>query len=170
MKRLLVAALLLLLFLPGCSAAQPAHATPQPGWILYANEKYGYEIQYPDGCDLWPTGPEGERDGASIRIGVKDRQAPVPVLDIQVEPRTPEAEFADAFVQSSDLRFESETVLIGKKPAKELTLYWKSNNEIAFVIIYLKGVVFQFSAEAGLQDFHASPWWEIISTFRLTGA
>jgi hypothetical protein len=134
--------------------------------LTYSNDAYGYEIQYPEAFDLWPTGPEGKRDGASIRIAIKDHQAPAPVLDIRISPRTPESEFSGTISPSIDLTAESEAVSINGVPAKEWNFFWKSNGEIAFVEIYLDGVVFQFAAGSGLTDFHTSQWWNIVSTFR----
>jgi hypothetical protein len=159
---------LVLVAAQGCSSLAASATTPKPGWTLYSNAAYGYEIQYPDGFVLYPTGPEERRDGASIRIAIKDHQAPVPVLDIRVSPRTPESEFPDAYVLSPDLTSKSATVTIGGAQAEELTLRWKRNDEIAFVEIFLDGVIFQLAAEPGMTDFRASEWWNIISTFRFT--
>jgi hypothetical protein len=166
MRKTIFAAVPVILFLQGCAPATPSYARTEPGWSVYSNDTYGYEIQYPEGFDRWPTGPEGQRDGASIRIAVKDRQSPVPVLDIRISPRTSEEEFTAASGKSVDFKIQPGAVSISGAPAKERIRFWKSNGEIAFVEIYLDGVVFQFAAASGLTDFHASEWWKIISTFR----
>ncbi|MBN1438982.1 MAG: hypothetical protein JW929_06180 [Anaerolineales bacterium] len=166
---LFFAALAGIFCLHGCASASPNRATPKPGWTVYANDLYGYEIQYPQGYALWPTGPEGGRDGANIRIALADRAAPAPVLDIRISPRTPESEFPGPAASSGQFQAEANEVLIGGRPAREWILFWKSTGEIAFVEILADGVVFQFAAGPGPADFHASEWRQIVATFRLTG-
>jgi hypothetical protein len=168
MKKFIFVPVLVLSLFQGCSPTTASETTPKPGWTVYSNAVYGYEIQYPEGYILWPTGPEDERDGASIRIALRDRQAPVPVLDIRVSPRTPETEFPNPYNPSADMTAESAKVMIGGIQADELILRWKAGGEIAFVELHLRGVLFQFAAGAGMPDFHTSEWWNIISTFRLT--
>jgi hypothetical protein len=166
MRKFLFATLPVLFLFSGCAPAAPRGAAPKPGWSVYSNKTYGYEIQYPKGFDLWPTGPEAEQDGANIRIAISGRQAAFPVLDILVSPRISGSEFAELIAPSADLTVESETVWIGGIQAEERVFYWKSTGEIALARIFLDGVVFHFTAEPGLTVFHTSVWWEIISTFR----
>jgi hypothetical protein len=168
MRRFLFPAVMILFLAQSCSSPAASRTTPTPGWSLYSNAAFGYEIQFPGGFDLWPTGPEGEREGASIRIAIQDRQALFPILDITVSPRAPEPGFSKPGATSPDLTADAADVVVGSLPAREQTLRWKTNNEVAFVEIFLEGVVFRFTAEPGMTDFHSSEWWDIISTFRFT--
>ena len=166
MRKYLFATLPVLFLFSGCSPAASSAKATKPGWTSYSNKTYGYAIEHPDGFDLWPTGPEGEQDGANIRIAIKNHQAAFPILDILAAPRTSESEFSDLIAPSAELAVESNTVRIGGLQAQERVFYWKSTGEIAMVRIFLDGVVFHFTAEPGLTAFHNSVWWEIISTFR----
>ena len=166
MRKFLLATLPVLILFSGCSPAASSGKASKPGWSVYSNKIHGYAIEYPDGFDLWPTGPEGQQDGANIRIAIKNRQAAFPVLDVLVDPRTSESEFSDLIAPSAELAVESATGWIGGLQAQERVFHWKSTGEIAMARVFLDGVVFHFTAEPGLTAFHTSVWWEIISTFR----
>jgi hypothetical protein len=141
----------------------------QAKWNTYSNQKHGYEIKYPEGFDLWPTGPEGKRDGASIRIALKEHQALTPVLDVQINPRTSKEQFLKKIMKPKDMTLEIKSMMINGSEAKQAEFRWEVNKEIAFVHIHLNGVVFRFAAASGLKNFSDSQWWQIISKFRFTG-
>jgi hypothetical protein len=165
MRALLPALVLSVMGVAGCSPAKPV-TQPTPGWHLYTNSRYGYEIQYPDGYELWETGLEAERDGASIRIALKEYQAPVPVLDVQIQPRTPEEKFPKLGLQVPDMSASVDNALVNGMAAREVQYKWAAGDDLAIVQVYVRGVVFQYTAAAGTRDFHATEWWAILSTFR----
>ena len=142
--------------------------TPQPGWHLYHNSKYGYEIQYPDGYGLWETGLEGQSDGQSIRIGWEEYQALTPMLDVQVEPRLAPGDFASLPARPEDLRVEVDDIQVNGLTAKLAQYYWKETGDLAFAQVSLRGVAFRFSASPSMRELRGTPWWSIISTFRFT--
>jgi hypothetical protein len=158
--------LLALFALCGCSTGIPTTLQPESTWSTYVNDKYGYSIQYPQGYDLWATGREGARDGATIRIGLKEYEAPAPVLDIQIEPRTPKDQFPSLPIQLSQMTASVTEVQLKGIPASIAEYRWKVTKELAFVEVYYAGVVFRFTAASGLNDFQETPWWAIITTFR----
>ncbi len=159
-----------LAFLMLCSCAPQAATRRQiaSGWTVYSNSKYGYEISYPEGYDLWETGLEGERDGASVRIGLKEYQAPTPVLDVKIEPRTGTDAFDLLPADLKDLRLQLDDIQVSGAAAKQAQYRWVQDGDLAFVQINLDGVLFQFSAGPGMREFDGTPWREIISTFRFT--
>ena len=134
-------------------------------WQTYRNPSYGYEIRYPDGFEVWPTGSPGQRDGRSIRVGRSEYAAPVPVLDVYLEPELPCEEYSLS-LDGPDVDMTAADVAINGVRARQVTYLWKSNSEIAFVNLCIRDTLFQFQAPPGLQDFHESVWWTIISTFR----
>ncbi len=168
MKCLAIAISLAATILCACAPAVRTTVQAAPGWTLYRNSKYGYEIQYPEGYDLWETGPENARDGASIRIGLKEYQALAPMLYVQIEPRSEAADFPNLPASSADLRIEMSDVAVNGVAAKQAAYYWTQNGNLAFVQINMQGVLFRFSAGPGASRFHNTPWWAIISTFRVT--
>jgi hypothetical protein len=123
-------------------------ASDPAAWNVYSNAKYGYEVRYPDGFEVWPTGPVGERDGRAIRIARKEHSAPAPVLDIQMQVPMPTLK-ALADVELRDMDVTARDAEINGVPAREVTYRWKIN------------------AQAGVHDAHETIWWTIISTFRL---
>jgi hypothetical protein len=167
MKSIHWATLAGLLILSACTTPKPATIRYDSGWYIYRNEKYGYEIRYPDGFDAWATGLETERDGASIRIGLKEFEAPAPILDIQVHPR---ASMQETRPTPQEMITNITDVEINGVPGTQSDYYWKANGELFMVEVYLEGVLFRFHPGAGLHDFHATRWWEIISTFRFLNA
>ncbi|MCP3994647.1 MAG: hypothetical protein GY722_06210 [bacterium] len=137
-------------------------------WQTYRNAKYGYEIRYPIDFETWPTGPPGERDGRTIRIARREYSAPVPVLDIRAQAKMPDLEtLGDLEIPNMELSVDNVT--INGLPALELTYRWKTNGDIAFVHFHVGDVLIEFDAGAGLRDVRETPWWRIISTFRLQG-
>jgi hypothetical protein len=166
MKRALLTILLALCILGGCSRASPTTVPREPGWATYTNSKYGYEVQYPPGYEVRETGPEGARDGASLRVGYKEYEAPTPMLDIQVAPKTPPEGFP-TLGEWKDMTVSVSDVVVNGLAAKEAEYRWEANAELAFVEVWLDGVVFRFMASAGLQDFYDTPWWQIIASFHL---
>jgi hypothetical protein len=137
-------------------------------WQIYRNAKYGYEIRYPEGFEAWPTGPAGERDGRAIRVGRKERSAPAPILDIQLNLTMPTLKsLADAELRDMDVAVV-ETDMNGI-PAREITYRWKINGEIVFVELYFRDVSIVFHAQAGIHDARNTIWWKIISTFHFKG-
>lgn len=161
--------LLILLTLCSCARQMPATTPVNPGWHVYANTRYGYEIEYPDGYELWETGVESERDGASIRIGFKDYEAAIPVLDVQIEPRTPAERFPTLGTQIQDMSVRFDDVLVNGLPAKQAVYRWTANNELTYAQVYLQGVLFQLMGFSQVRaDFHETDWWGIISSFRFT--
>ncbi len=137
-------------------------------WQAYRNAKYGYEIRYPTDFEVWPTGPSGERDGRTARIARREYSAPVPVLDIRAQAKMPNLESLGD-VEIPNMELSVDNVTINGHPALELTHRWKANGDIAFVNFHVGDVLIKFDAGAGLQDIRETPWWRIISTFRLQG-
>ncbi len=153
--------------LAGCARAPmaPVH----PDWQLYSNSKYGYQIEYPDGYDLWATGPQGEQDGASIRISLHEYQALTPALDVHVMPNSADWRFPPLGIEPQDLSMELQDVSLNGVTASEVRYRWKATGDLAYVDIDLDGVLFLFMAGPSIsEDFHESEWYAIISTFRFT--
>lgn len=153
-----------ILILCACSQAKPPTLQYDSGWYTYRNYKYGYEIRYPEGFDLWETGEAGSRDGANIRVAIKEFAAPAPVLDISLRPdkslRDLSPTIDDFFTVSAG------DVEINGMPGERIEYRWKSTGELAFIEFYLDRVLFRFDAGPDPGDFYATPWWDIISTFR----
>ena len=160
-------ALVLFLSAPLIGSGQDAlPANPAATWNTYSNAKYGYEIRYPDGFELWPTGPKGRRDGARIRIALAQHQAPAPVLDVYVGQGVGDTgHLPEAGLRDLDVAVEE--VEVGGAPAREVTYRWKENGEIAFVEVRQPNVLFRLAAGPGLGDFAGTTWWRIVSTFRI---
>ncbi len=135
-------------------------------WQTYRNDKYGYEIRYPTDFEVWPTGPSGERDGRTIRIARREYSAPTPVLDIRAQARMPNLDTLGD-VEIPNMGLSVDNVTINGLAALELTYRWKANGDIAFVHFHVGDVLIEFDAGAGLRDIRETPWWWIISTFRL---
>jgi hypothetical protein len=148
---------------------QPAAGDPttKQGWSSYRNEKYGYEIQYPEGVEVRETGPESKRDGATIRLGFKEHAAPQPVLDIYVAPRTPEEKFPSRGTDVSAMALSVADVTVGSDAGRLAQYRWKESGDLAFAEAWVRGVVLRFDANAGVRDLRETQWWEIISSFRL---
>ncbi len=136
----------------------------QEGWRVYVNERYGYEIRYPDTHDLWPTGPEGERDGRSIRVAIKEFQAPRPILDLRVFPPPDMPEGKEA--PGPDLARDDEPVIIGGIAGRLLTYRWKKTGAVSLVRVVLPGAMFTYQPPVGARDVRGSVWWKIIESFR----
>jgi len=151
----------------GAGAYSLENSQSMAAWNTYSNAKYGYEIQYPDGFAVWATGVEGKRDGATIRVGLKNHAAPTPVLDIRVHPKTVEGRFPSLPVDSEQLTATVSEIHLNGKPARETAYHWKANDELVFSEVYLDGVVFHFQASSNTLNFHETEWWRIISSFRL---
>jgi hypothetical protein len=157
-----------LVALVACSSVTGATRPEEPGWHVYRNSQYGYEIRYPDGYDLWATGIQGERDGSAFRIGLKEYQAPVPVLDVKIRPRTAAGQLPTLGMQVPDMDVNVRDVLVNGVAAREAQYRWKDSRDLGFVEVHMRGAVFEFTASAGTTDFHKTEWWAIISTFRFT--
>ena len=149
----------LLIFIAGASVSDVEQ------WQTYENPKFGYEIRYPDGFEVRPTGPLDKRDGRSIRIALREHAAPTPVMDIHVqeqgatlEPLTT-GELPDMDVTTGDVK-------IGGIQGRQLEYRWKSNGEIAFFILYVDNVVIEFHADSGIRDMRKTIWWKVIETLR----
>ncbi len=155
-----------LLISSGCDWVKGPSPYALKGWSRYKNISYGYEIYYPDKYDLWPTGPEGRRDGFSIRIAYKDYEAPVPVLDIQISPKVTRDEFEVSYGQLDDMDLTSSRRQIDSREGIQKEYRWKSNGETSLVAIYLDGMVFNFMAGSGIANFQETEWWMIVSSFR----
>jgi len=154
----------LAVLLCGCSlqAAPRVH----PDWQFYFNRKYGYQIEYPAGYDLWETGLEGEQDGARIRIGLHEYQAVTPALDVLILPETAAARFPPLGMQPVDLTLRVQDIDLNGLPARRAEYRWKANGRLAYMDIEMDRVVFQFMAGPETRDFYATDWWSIIQTFR----
>ena len=142
---------------------EPAAAQDVANWSTYENAEYGYSIRFPDGYDGWPTGPVGQRDGRSIRIGRSEYAAPTPVMDIHLRP---EALCSDPLsdIESNDMESDVVDVDVNGDPAREVTLRWRENGEIVFVDLCVRDALVQFHAAPGLTDFQDTIWWTILST------
>lgn len=136
------------------------------GWSIYRNAKYGYQIAYPDGYVLWETGREGERDGRSIRIGLKDYAALTPVLEVQVHPERSLYE-RSAGGELRDMQVEVMDIDLAGLPARQVEFRFKTTGDLAFVEIHRDDALFLFHAAAGLREFEGTVWWKIVSTFQL---
>jgi hypothetical protein len=103
-------------------------------------------------------------DLTSGRPAIKEFAAPALVLDISVESNVPLKEVSpstdDFFTVSSD------PVEINGLPGERIKYHWKSNGELAFIEIHVDRASFRFDAGPDPGDFYATPWWQIISTFR----
>jgi hypothetical protein len=141
-------------------------AGPDRNWTTYSNAAYGYEILFPAEFEARPTGPEGERDGRSLRIARKEYAAPVPVLDLYVGSN---AVSPDRRPEGTPRDMERETMEshIGVTPSTVTTLRWKATGEIAFMQISAPGVVFILQPGAGVKNVTGTIWWDIVSSFRL---
>ncbi|MGE5072084.1 MAG: hypothetical protein ACM3MF_01535 [Anaerolineae bacterium] len=166
MKVLRAVLLLVTITISACAPLPPATSPVNPGWHVHSNSRYGYEIRYPDRYDAWETGPEGERDGATFRVGLKEYQAPVPVLDVRVHPRMPAEQFPAIGMRINGMDAELRSVLVNGMAAREVQYRWAATHDLARVEVYVRGVVFEFMPSAGTTDFHQTEWWAIISTFR----
>lgn len=165
MKKRLLALALASSFGAACAPEGSSTVRGESGWWVYSNARYGYQISYPEEYDLWPTGPEGQRDGATIRIARKNYAAPVPVLDVVIDPGESLRESVVG-VELVDMTAEVIDVNLGGKPGKQLALRWKANGELALVELSLDGVLFVFDPAPGLDEFEGTLWWEIASSFR----
>ena len=134
-------------------------------WQTYRNTKYGYEIRYPIEFDAWPTGPVGERDGRTIRIGRREYSAAAPVLDIRAQVKMPNLESLED-IEFPKMELSVDHVKIDDLQALELTYRWEGSGDIAFVNIHFDDLLIEFDAGAGLRDIRKTPWWKIISSIR----
>lgn len=135
-------------------------------WNTYRNAKYGYEIQYPEGFEVWPTGPVGERDGRAIRVARKEYAAPTPVLDIHIQVSMATFDSLTS-IEAPDMDIMAGDIEIDGAPAREVTYRWKSNGDVVFVSLYFRGALIEFHAPSGVGDVHETVWWQVISTFRV---
>jgi hypothetical protein len=156
--------LLLSAYASGCGQVS-AEETTTADWQVYRNEQYGYEIRYPDGYELWPTGPEGRRDGASVRIAVKEHSAPAPVLDVHVGAAAAKFGLPEDEVVP-DMEAVVDEVEINGLAVRVVSWRWKENREIVFVDVFAPQVLLQFHAAPGLSSMRETVWWEIVGTFR----
>jgi len=156
--------LLLAACAPGCGQI-PAEETANTEWQVYRNERHGYEIRFPDGYELWPTGPEGRRDGASIRIALEEHAAPAPVLDVHVGAAAAKYGLPEDD-GSPDMELVADEVEINGLAARVVSRRWKESQEIVFVDVSAPRVLFQFHAAPGLSSMRDTVWWEIVGTFR----
>jgi len=163
--RLLSALLLLAGCAPACGQVSAEEATTT-GWQVYRNEQYGYEIRYPHGYESWPTGPEGRRDGASVRIAVKEHSAPAPVLDVHVGAAAAKFGLPESDEVPPDMETVADEVEINGLAARVVSWRWKENQEIVFVDVSAPQVLFLFHAAPGLSSMRDTVWWEIVGTFR----
>ena len=63
----------------------PTLALSAEQWRIFKNDKYKYEIHYPGSCKVIITGPEKERDGRTVRIGMENT-ARMHGIDIEIHP------------------------------------------------------------------------------------
>jgi hypothetical protein len=146
---------------PG-AASQATTGATRAEWRVYRNDAFGYEIRYPPGFEVWPTGREGERNGGAIRIGRTEFAAPTPMLDISVGIRLARGLPANP----PGLRVLERDAIVNGVRFREMTYRWEENGEIAFVELRHARALLVFHAPAGLQDFHETVWWSIMSGFR----
>lgn len=165
-KAALVYSVLLICGSSGCTPPPPSLSRDESGWWIYRNAKYGYRIGHPEGYELWATGPEGERDGRSIRIGIENYAAPTPVLDVVLGPAVRIYETLAAGKPPKDMRVEVRAIEMGGGPARLVEFRWKSTGDLAIVEIHGPDVLFQFHAQPGLREFRGTIWWQIVSSFQ----
>ncbi len=151
-------------------ACGPTRNAPvHPDWHLYRNSQYGYQIEYPDGYDLWETGLQGERDGASISISLHEYQALGPALSVVISPKTASRPISPMGILPQDVSMQQRDIVLNGLNAHEVQYRWKATGDLAFVDIDLDGVLFEFLAGPSMtSDLHETQWYEIISTFRFT--
>jgi hypothetical protein len=169
MKKIIINTIVKMVFfsvlIVSCSKASEMKKYDELGWNKYSNAKYGYEIYYPNDCALWPTGTEPERDGATIRIALKDHEALVPFLDVSIEPRVSTEEFLKSWNEIKDMTLERSEVVIDGISAIIIEYRWKINGNIAYINILRDGITFSFHAGGGISNFEETKWWEIINSF-----
>ncbi len=162
-----VVVILLMGLLGGC-AEEATTRRDDSGWWIYRNTKYAYEIAYPDSFELWETGTEGRRDGATIRVARKEYTAPAPVLDVWVVERESLLEKL-AGDEPVDMTVTVIDVEVSGRPAKQAEFRWKANGELAFVELEFEDALFRFHAAPGLREFEGTVWWDVVSSYRSLG-
>ncbi|MFO1465697.1 MAG: hypothetical protein U1F35_04515 [Steroidobacteraceae bacterium] len=145
----------------------PDVATTMHAWRTYANAKYGYRISHPDEFELILTGLEHERDGRTFRIVRRNHAAPVPTLDVQLEPNAPLEPGTSVLGSSFDRTVTRMPIVLDGRNGTESVYRFKSSGEVASIVIDLGAVRFLFTASADTQDFRATPWWQVIQSFQL---
>jgi hypothetical protein len=149
-----------------CAAEPPASAVP-PSWLRYANAKYGYELWYPPHLELRVAGPEGQRDGAWIRIGPPNIASAYPALNLEVFPPPPgPAIGAAAPPPLLDHVVNTRPVTIGGMTGTLTERRFRANGLLALVTVELGDFRFIFLADPKTQAFEGSEWGQIVSSFR----
>jgi hypothetical protein len=137
-------------------------------WSTYQNGLYGYELRHPQHFEVRPTGPEGERDGRSIRVAQREYAAPTPVLHVHV------GQSSDSIAVLSSaapgLTATTTPVDVAGRPGRQTIYRWRANGDIFMIDARAPGVVMILEPGAGTRAIEGTVWEEIIRSFRFSSA
>jgi hypothetical protein len=153
-------------------------AKPAGQWKTYKNDKYQYQVQYPDFCEVRITGPENARDGRTILIAVKNMTR-MHGVDIEIFPessleqvmskmKAPPLNELNHGAVSIPTRFHKITwqkVAIKDTAAVRMEARFNENDQLFRTMFVMDHVAFSASLlpDAGLDDQLAE---RIISSFK----
>jgi hypothetical protein len=136
------------------------------GWSTYQNGVYAYELRYPEHFEVRPTGPEGRRDGRSIRVSPRDYAAATPVLHVHVGEDRESVGTLPADVPG--MTATTVSVDVAGRPGRQTIYRWRTNGDIFMVDVRAPGVVLIFEPAAGTRGIEGTVWDEIIRSFRFS--
>jgi len=156
----------------------PALSLPAEKWQIYNNDKYKYEIQYPDTYEVIITGPEKERDGRGFRIAVKNITR-MHGIDIEIHPKLSldqimskmkapklsEIEAGDVITTSKLHKITWQKAMVNGMTAVKMQARFAENDELFLTSLIMDQVVFTayLLPDVGLDEPFVA---RIISTFK----
>lgn len=138
-------------------------------WHTYRNTRYGYEVRHPPGTEVIEVGPPQQRDGRSIVVRRRDYAAVAPNVHIDFvgdgsgSAPAPEGPLRDLEVGVAE-------VAVGGERGRRVEYRWKANGEISMVELRLPRFRLRYAAQAGVHDPYWTPWWRIVTSFRVGAA